>query len=123
MPAGIGYTGRLARMAGKARPGRVAKTVGRSSGAFAAPSAAGRLATHLPSPMARSSRLAAPAASGRVGMRMAPRGHRGAQARRALLSKKGLAGMGIIGGGMALSRNTGRAMDRQNGRPTGVYQY
>lgn len=190
MPAGIGYTGKLARLSGAARPSRaramlpkmggafgaravgrarnvfgggpvrhamLPKMVGRSSGAsgFIAPSmvrggvlpaptrgmgspflppvaGTGRMGSPvlrtggaLPAPrLAQGSSLPAPLRGSRArGLKLPPKGLRAKSFTSAMTSKKAMAGIGLGLGALALTRNTGSALDKQRGRPTGVYQY
>ena len=114
MPAGIGYAGRAARRAsGRAsRRVNIPRTVGRSSGGLAPPMASAR----------RIGNVFQPPRIPTAGL-MSRRAYRGQQLKKAVFSKKGAAGLGIGMGAMAISRNTGNAVDSQRGRPTGIYKY
>lgn len=98
MPAVIGYTGRRARRSGSARPARAA--IGSSSGA-----------THSTALMSRAQAV------------INNGGSRKAKFTKMMTSKKGMAGMAAGVGVLALTRHSGRAVDRSRGRPTGVYKY
>lgn len=106
---------RAAKYARPAATAAVPKMVGRSSGA----TTAGKM--WFPAGQGRgraASTAAAPANVGRSRMMMNKL--RNTTPRQKMMMG-GAAAVGL--GGAALSRNTGRAMDPQRGRPTGVYQY
>jgi hypothetical protein len=115
MPAGIGYTGRGARLSGSATMHRAASVMRPGVRSVSAPRRP-MSASVPPRTVGVSSGAAALRSGGRNLM-----GRMGNMSRRNKLMLGGAAALGL--GATALGRNTGRALDPQRGRPTGVYQY